>query len=935
MKLLTGFDWVFLDLETTGINNQTDKIIEIAAVSRTKDGRRDIFHHLVNPGIPIPPHITRLTGIDTEMVKEAHTFDTLREQLINFLDNKIIVAHNASFDVSFLQSALGFPLNNKSLDTIELAKILYYKLSSYSLQYLVRFFGQNNNPSHRALDDTLALEELFFRLINELNQMPLGALEDIAYCLGDEDKGLALFIQFVLRERVKDYSFAEKMAYPKEVKEKNNKETNINWDIKYIEGIFEPGGSLAMGIDEYQRRPEQIAMAKAVAKALSSDRHLIVEAGTGVGKTMAYLIPALYWALSNNEKVIVATHTIALQEQIIKSDIKFLEKHLGFPFKSSVLKGRNNYLCLQRWKSAKEKIEALNWSEKQLMARISHWLKSDTGGEKDSLSLRDWELDFFMQLASSKDTCFASKCSYNRECFYQKARQRAQQANLIIVNHSLLISDLKVGDAILPRYQYLIIDEAHHLEEEGIRQFSEVLSVKDIQKRIYLLVKKRDGLRQNGLLSFWKNKFTGLLGGNEHFAQEVLANIKNAKKTGEQVLNKIEEILLLAKDHVPESARIRTGTKSERWWTNLELVFNNLMVEVSELTAILNGIIRRIAVHIEMEDNEGNEESNLRDLRNLLAQLEDDYNLGRKFFNEESPESVHWLENETYRGELKLIVTPLGIGDYFDELLFSSRRSAVLTSATLSVKGGYDFLIGQLGLNPDLVDTLQIPSPFYYDEQAYLLVDTSLPDPAKISEESYSLALVEALNSLISATGGNTLVLFTSKRQMRYVFENLWEHLHNQGIELYADGINGNRHNLVNELKDNPQAVVFGTNTFWEGIDLPGRSLTAVIMVKLPFQPPTLPLFEAKIERLKSEGKDGFSQYSLPQAVLRFKQGYGRLIRTNSDCGVVVVLDNRVVNKHYGKTFIKSLPNESFFAGSTKEITQQIRNWFTKLKVKQ
>lgn len=931
MKCIKMFDWAFLDLETTGLNCQADRIIEIAVVVRSQEGRRDVFQHLVNPGLPVPSHITRLTGIDTEMLKEAPSFEALRDSLFNLLENKIIVAHNAGFDLSFLQAAFGFPLPNKAVDSIELAKILYYNLSSYSLQYLVRYLSQDNNPSHRALDDALALEELFIKLLSELEKLPLPVLEDISYCLGQEDKGLALIFQAYLRDKVKNYSFDEKVYFKKEEKAQSKKTAKVSWDPKYLQGLFEPGGSLANGLNVYQKRPQQIAMAKAVAKALSSERHLLVEAGTGVGKTMAYLVPSIYWAVSNNEKVVIATHTIALQEQIIKSDIRFLEKNLDIPFKTAVLKGRSNYLCLQRWKSAKDNVLTMNWQEKQLMSRITHWLNHNLTGDKDSISLREWELDFFYQLASSAETCFGNKCPYHKECFYQRARQKAQLADLIIVNHSLLISDLKVGDAILPRYQYLIVDEAHHLEEEGTRQFSEIFSLKDLQRRIYLLVKKRDSIRQSGLLNFWKNRFAGVKGVNDPLVKEALKNITSAKTCGNRILDKIEELLLAAKTQVPESARIHNRIKSEAWWINLELLFNNLVVDILELVTLLNGIARTIALESENGDIE---ESSLRDLRMVVAQLETDCNLGRQFFNEENQDSVYWLENDGLRGDLRLIVTPISIGDYFAELLFASRKSAVLTSATLSVNGGFNFLIEQLGLPAELVDTMLITSPFFYDEQAFLLVDTSLPDPSRTSEEAYSLALSEALSSLLQATGGNTLVLFTSKRQMRSVFEVLWESLHNQGMELFADGINGSRHNLVNELKDNSRAVVFGTNTFWEGIDLPGSSLTAVIMVKLPFQPPTLPLVEARIERLKAEGKDGFSHYSLPLAVLRFKQGYGRLIRTSSDCGVVVVLDSRVVNKRYGKTFIKSLPHESFYSGSTSQVTQKIQDWFARLKIK-
>jgi len=336
---------------------------------------------------------------------------------------------------------------------------------------------------------------------------------------------------------------------------------------------------------------------------------------------------------------------------------------------------------------------------------------------------------------------------------------------------------------------------------------------------------------------------------------------------------------------------------------------------------------------LELELSEG--ENSLRQFKVVLAQLERNHSFFKDFFTSvPSDEQVYWLENEPYRPDLRLYITPLRTGKQFEELLFSIKTSTILTSATLSVNNSFTYLKEQLGIPEELVDVLQIQSPFLYEEQALLLVDTSLPVPTQGNEEEYNMAIQQALFTLISAARGGTMVLFTSRKQLRQLYEALSQPLHELGLELYADGINGNRINLVNELKENPRAVVFGTNAFWEGIDLPGESLTAVIMVRLPFAPPNLPLVEARMEEFKKEGKDGFYHYSLPQAVLRFRQGYGRLIRTIDDCGVVMVLDSRVLTKRYGKLFIHSLPSHKYLAGNTKFVADNVLQWFTSLKIK-
>lgn len=928
-------DWVFLDLETTGLDPRQDKIIEIAALGLTKSGEKSSFYSLVSPGIPLPPHIVRLTGIDDGMLEGAPAFWELEESLWKFLEGKTIVAHQASFDIGFLQEGLGRPLNNKQVDTCELAKLLVPGSSSYSLRYLTKTLNLKADPTHRAMADTLALEALFNHLFCLAEKLPLKALQGVVECLQNSEQasgqGLTLLFQQILAEKIRSFSFTDSPIFREKqdtgAEEEPASPGMVEWNIEKLEKLFLPGGAVADAMPHYHKRTEQLKMLKSVARAFSQERHLVVEAGTGVGKSLAYLVPALNWAAATGEKVVVATHTIALQEQLQKSEISFLRNKLPFSFRATVFKGRSNYLCLHKWTAARAAVNTMNWQERLLTARIVLWLEQDGTGDRDNIHLNGWEKDFFAQISAGSDHhCLGAPCPYYRACFYQKARQKAHEAQVIIVNHALLLSDLRVGETILPQHHYLIVDEAHHLEEEGTRQFSDVFSLRDLNQRISLFQRRRGFSANQGLLQFWKSLYAG-----REAARDDLKRIQRCEELLRKVSKTLEEMV---NTHVARSSqetiRLTARTRAERWWENLALLLDNLALETGDLLEALQELYPGLASDVQ----EAEEEKALKDLRLFIKQQEADLSLIRRFLSGNEEDKVYWLERDAARLDLRFWISPLKTGGLFFDLLFSGKNSAVLTSATLSVNGGFEFLIEQLGLPEDLVDTVQIPSPFFYDEQSLLAVDTSLPDPAKTSEECYSLAVSEALLEIIRVTRGNTLVLFTSHRQMRLIFESLYNLLRQDGLELFADGVNGHRHLLLQELKNNSQAVVFGTNTFWEGIDLPGRALTSLIIVRLPFNPPHLPIVEARLEELKKEGKDGFSHYSLPQAVIRFRQGYGRLIRTLDDCGVAVVLDNRLVKKAYGKTFINSLPEQKLYVGNTGGVAEQIRLWFDHLKLK-
>lgn len=380
-------DLVFLDLETTGLDVNNDKIVEIALIYRSKKGLKSTFNHLINPRRELPSGIACLTGITDSMVKDTVVFEEIRAELLDLLKDKVIVAHNATFDLAFLQAAVGYNLSNHYVDTLELVQILYPKITSYSLNHLFSTLIEKREEIHRALPDAEALEKLFIFLLEQAKKLPIRTLEEIAYFLKGSDKGLSIFFQELLQESLRNYDFTQKLTVDStEDREDEPKSiSRVTWDIDVLEEMFMPDGNIASAIKSYQKRTQQLEMLRAVAKNFSQERFLIAEAGTGIGKTLAYLVPALTWAISQGEKVIVATHTIALQEQILRSDIKFLKKVLEFSFKAAVLKGRANYLCLYKWKAAKENVEGIKWKEKFVMARLTIWMEQDKTGDRDAV----------------------------------------------------------------------------------------------------------------------------------------------------------------------------------------------------------------------------------------------------------------------------------------------------------------------------------------------------------------------------------------------------------------------------------------------------------------------------------------------------------------------------------------------------------------------
>ena len=935
---------VALDLETTGLDPQADAILEIGA--RRFDGHRveSEFSTLINPGRHIPEFITGLTGISDEMVRQAPRIRDVLDDLAAFIGDLPILGHNIQFDLAFLKKYNLFELNER-IDTYELAAVLLPSASRYNLGSLVQLLGIALPATHRALDDARATHAVFQQLFAQARELPLDLLAEIVRHSEPIEWDGSWAFQQALRARSHEGVKAKhvvgqagplestprsNITFPESGEGEKRKGPPIQIPKEYIPvdpeeaaSFLEHGGAFARYFESFEYRPEQIEMCKAVAKALSYGQHLMVEAGTGVGKSFAYLVPTALFALQNNTRVVISTNTINLQDQLIRKDIPDLCAALGLDLRAAVLKGRSNYLCPRRLELLR-KHGPDNADEMRILAKVLVWQQENSSGDRTEINLTGpSEREVWVHVSAEDDACTSETCLERTGgiCPFFRAKQAAQNAHILVVNHALLLTDMAVGNRILPDYEHVILDEGHHLESATTDSLSFRLTQFDVERLIREIGGSSSGSLGH-LLSITRDQVRpsdyALLNQKVERATDLVWRLQEQTRI---FFDALAEFISFQREGQPASIytyqeRILPSTRTQPGWDGVETAWG----AASETLVLLIALLGEIQKGITEFYSDGLEslEDNIGILGNIYRRLTEAENMLGSIIFEPAKDYVYWVEVNQNNNRMALNAAPIRVGPLIEKYLWHEKRSVILTSATLTTHGEFNYIRNTL--TADEADELALGSPFDYENAALLYIINDISEP---NAHEYQGHLDHALINLCQASGGRTLVLFTSYAQLKRTAKNITGPLAKQDIIVYEQGEGASPNALLESFKSSERAILLGTRSFWEGVDIPGEALSVLVIAKLPFAVPSDPLIAARSETFE----DPFNEYHLPEAILRFRQGFGRLIRTQSDRGVVVILDRRVLTKPYGKFFIESIPHCTLRVGSLNELPRATAKW--------
>ncbi len=914
--------YVALDLETTGLDFRTDAIIEVGAVRFDGDGVRHRYSTLVNPRRPLPPRIQELTGIRDEELRQAPPLEAITQELEAFLHGAVIVGHNVvGFDVRFLDAA-SIRYGESLYDTFDLATLLLPGLTQYSLAALAAHFQIDFPVQHRALADAEATRDLFLALQEQALQLQPNVLGQVAQWLTPTAwpwRGFFPEVWEMAQASAPAGGRPFRLQPPTIAGPLSPRSRPEPVPVEQPLAVLASGQRQPEALPQFEERPEQQAMVRAVNEALNEGQRLLVEAGTGTGKSLAYLIPAACEALTNDRRVVISTATINLQDQLTGKDLPALRALLpddSTELRACQLKGRRNYLCLRRF-AALQASPSLSDDEAHIAARILIWLTQTETGDRGELRLTPAEETIWRRLSAEGADCSVNNSPFMVEgtCFLQRARRRAESSHIVVVNHSLLLSDIASEGRVLPPYDHLVVDEAHHLEEEATRQFGFTCRESEVAE----LLDRMEGLSPS---------LRGALGGADPLgpAGQITGTVDAVRRAARGTRSHHQELsrqlLAFLRQQAGGAAEqeprllITRGMRVQPDWSGVEMAWENLGLSLREAL----GLLDRLQAALSETGESGVVNSEM-----LLAEVDALRQEGQALVDglavaleRDDPERVVWLERERGDGSLVVAWAPLHVDETLRTRLYDDRSSVILTGATLTSQGSFDYLRERLGLED--AQTLAMDSPFDFQGAALVLVPHDMPEP---SQSDYLDALGRAIVDLARASAGRALVLFTSHATLRASHAFIREPLQREGIAVMGQGIDGSPRYLVRYLQSNPRSVILGTASFWEGIDVVGEALSLLIIARLPFTVPTEPVFAAR----SALYDEPFTQYAVPQATLRFRQGFGRLIRSKTDRGVLVVLDRRIVSKRYGSAFLDSLPGCSKREVMLREMPALVQQW--------
>jgi DNA polymerase-3 subunit epsilon/ATP-dependent DNA helicase DinG len=889
---------VSFDLETTGLSPKSERVIEIGAVRFGQDGvtLREL-QLLVDPGIAVPLPVQRLTGITgADLAGQPSPLEAMA-QLAEFCEGADLVGHGTGFDLAFCSQLLPDTFGRReAMDTLELGRILLPLAGSHNLGALGRQLGLHHERPHRALSDAQATAELFRWLLVEAASLRRTTFAEMHRVAAQAGTSLGHFFDLAAAER-RSHPGMEDRPHPGRegpataagpgpvVADPGAEEAARGEREALLFGpladaavrLIGPGGSLAERRG-YEYRETQEQMARAVAQSLERGGRLLVEAGTGVGKTLGYLAPLAIWIERGSGRAVVATHTITLQEQLATRELPALQPYLPRPLGWAMLKGRSHYISLRRFQRHLRRGDigprGPDLDVIRFKLKLLRWLDLTRTGDRAELHLGASERELWRAVESTGDDCLGSACANwgNGACHMVAARRTAATAELVVTNHALLLSDEPAEGHLLGDYSALVVDEAHHLEEQATQAGGHRLRSADVLRALDHLPEVLDpGLAS--ALEACRDAANRLFGEAKGLLAERLGGGGGAP-TGS----------LSVTDDLLSEPRLQPLARNARH-----------AITVLRRAAEALRAAGPASLETDLLPQPDREQEELALAASALegsASAIDDVLLHRREGH------VAWMELRAEQAELR--DAPVAAGTALGEGLLDAARTVVLTSATLAIAGDFGFVRERLGLGAR-TEELALPSPFDYLTQALCIVVTDIPP---YDDPEYEQALAAITAGIGRRLGGRTLGLFTGYGALRRVRDLVGRRLAGSQISVVAQGLDGTRRQLLASFVENPRTVLLGTSTFWEGIDVPGDALQCVIIAKLPFAVPTDPLVRARTAELR----DPFGSYVLPEAVIRLRQGFGRLIRSGTDRGVVVIADSRLQSRDYARRFLEALP---------------------------
>ncbi|MBT7467688.1 MAG: hypothetical protein HN798_05210 [Chloroflexi bacterium] len=921
---------IALDLETTGINSSTDHIIEVGAVKFKGDEQVDTLSLLVNPQRKLSNFIIGLTGITQSDVDSAPDWIDVKAEVADFISGVPIIGHNVGFDASFLRSHGVKP--DGLYDTMSMAEIALPAGPEYSLGRLSQRFEFFHDNPHRALSDALATRDLFLhllgiiegfdravieqiKLLGEKANTPLGALA-ARIIAGDDSPFLPTSDSLTgidpkeLGARLRSASkipSVEPHKYDQDEKDAQ-KVSGV------VDDIFGVGGALEKSLPGFESRPEQGEMAKAVSDAIESGEHLIVEAGTGVGKSLAYLVPSVLTAIRSGKKVIISTNTINLQEQLIGKDVAITSAALSEygdsvdKIRATQLKGRANYVCFKRWQNAVLTTDP-NDLESKLLSKLLVWMRDTETGDRSELALGRLTSLFGRFSAQGAIMCPSNE----GPCFLRKARNQANASNVVIINHALLMSDIAMGGGLLPDHDVLVVDEAHHLESAATNHLGFSVNQFQLENELRQLTGNRGILAK--LASSISKGAVNALDASTNIAAQATEAVEAAVQNSSIMFDMAAKIPaeMATGSQQQTELRITDSVRRQPSWSDLEIAWENANTRLLEVSAYLAELCEQASA-----TKDSSAEGLVLDAYAVKDTIESSATSLREAIPEPQDDCVYWLRGQSGNRGTNINGAPLDVSKKLNQALFEGDKSVILTGATIAYEKSFERYRNSIGLETG--SDLVLGSPYDYKKNTLIAVPEDMPSPG---EPGFANATADVLIDIARSSAGRVLVLFTSISALDNARKAIASVLGKEGIRVIAQGADGSPARIMRMLTEEGKTIALGTSSLWEGVDLQGASLDALVMARLPFPVPSDPIVAARSELFE----DGFSEYSIPEAVQRFRQGFGRLIRSRTDRGVFVILDNRIVTKQYGVKFQRALPRCTVRRVSTERLFPLLESW--------